>query len=224
MAFPTSAEDRTLFSTNGVAESLRVRRPGQWHTANSAIFNGNGRALKDLTFSKTWTWSCADLGAHRPVGEECCWSVVPGAGMCGGRAPPPKKKDFGHSGIFLNNTSPDPDASLPNPALQRLFDLRVFSSRANENAPANMEVLPSGLASSQHAHLFLLLLRLLLLFVVTELPLPPPTSTSLKVPKSRYSACCSASRRLPWLVSHVSSRSAFSWMAMLDPQPIPLLI
>lgn len=40
MAFPTSAEDRTLFSTNGVAESLRVRRPGQWHTANSAIFNG----------------------------------------------------------------------------------------------------------------------------------------------------------------------------------------
>lgn len=170
-----------------------------------------------------------DMELCRPGGAQASGGgvlLVSGPwGWCVWRTgPPSKKKDFGHSGIFLNNTSPDPDASLPNPALQRLFDLRVFSSRANENAPANMEVLPSGLASSQHAHLFLLLLLLLLLFVVTELPLPPPTSTSLKVPKSRYSACCSASRRLPWLVSHVSSRSAFSWMAMLDPQPIPLLI
>jgi hypothetical protein len=112
------------------------------------------------------------------------WGVLvggPWTGVCGGR-PPLQKINFGHSGIFLNNTSPDPDASLPNPALQRLFDVRVFSSRANENAPAskgsrsNAAAFALCLASSQHAHLFLLLL--LLLFVVTDPPpppLPPPS-------------------------------------------------
>lgn len=94
------------------------------------------------TWGRTGQWGGCMLLVSGPWGW-CVWRT----------APPSKKKDFGHSGIFLNNTSPDPDASLPNPALQRLFDLCVFSSRANENAPANMEVLPSGLASSQHAHL-----------------------------------------------------------------------
>lgn len=137
----------------------------EWGGRVSAVFvvpaNGTRRipqystALKDdLTFSKTDIGAAVQTwGRTGQWGGVCCWSVVPGAGVCGGRPPPLQKKDFGHSGIFLNNTSPDPDASLPNPALQRLFDLCVFSSRANENAPANMEVLPSGLASSQHAHL-----------------------------------------------------------------------
>jgi hypothetical protein len=121
--------------------------------------------------------SCRAGGAQAS-GE--CWSVVPGL-VCVEDGPL-QKINFGHSGIFLNNTSPDPDASLPNPALQRLFDVRVFSSRANENAPAskgsrsNAAAFALCLASSQHAHLFLLLL--LLLFVVTDPPpppLPPPS-------------------------------------------------
>lgn len=144
----------------------------------------------------------------------CVWRTV---------GPPSKKKDFGHSGIFLNNTSPDPDASLPNPALQRLFDLRVFSSRANENAPANMEVLPSGLASSQHAHLFLLLL-----FVVTDLPsmsLPPPPPPS-RSPSSGTPPTARPVAGFPWFVSPSTScpvRPFPGWRCWI-PQPNPLLI
>lgn len=137
----------------------------EWGGRVSAVFvvpaNGTRRipqystALKDdLTFSKTdMELLCRPGGAQASGGVYVVgqWSL--GLVCVEDGPPPPKKKDFGHSGIFLNNTSPDPDASLPNPALQRLFDLCVFSSRANENAPANMEVLPSGLASSQHAHL-----------------------------------------------------------------------
>lgn len=144
--------------------------------------------------------------------------------------PPSKKKDFGHSGIFLNNTSPDPDASLPNPALQRLFDLPVFSSRANENAPANMEVLPSGLAFSQHAHLVSASASASASASVRRhrpppplLPPPPPLS------KSTCSGTPPTARPVagfPWFVSSSTScpvRPFPGWRCWI-PQPNPLLI
>lgn len=150
---PSPRRQRTepSFRRMGWPSLCGVRRPGQWHTANSAIFNGLERRLDVL--QDRHRSCCADLGAHRPVGGVYVvgqWSL---GLVCVEDGPPLQKKRFRSLRHFLNNTSPDPDASLPNPALQRLFDLCVFSSRANENAPANMEVLPSGLASSQHAHL-----------------------------------------------------------------------
>lgn len=205
---PSPRRQRTepSFRRMGWPSLCGVRRPGQWHTANSAIFNGLERrldVLQDRHGAAVQTW-----GRTGQWGSVCCWSVVPGAGVCGGRPPPSKKKDFGHSGIFLNNTSPDPDASLPNPALQRLFDLCVFSSRANENAPANMEVLPSGLASSQHAHLVSASASASASASVRRhrppLPLPPPPPPPPLGPQ--VPALCLLLGQSP--ASHVSSRLA----------------